>query len=691
MDRSTGREVVRSSNTTPFDPDLSMAVFDRTTRLARSMFESADASIILLHEGIIWRSRFADEFPTEDPVSKAALASGRLLWVEDGRLDPLVADNPLVIGPPFLRFSAAIPIRLPDGSMPGVLSVSGLTPQAYDARKAARLSDLADFVADEWVRARAARDVARSNRERDAAFECSKRSEERLTLAVALADLHVWELDYANRELIQQGAADTFFAQPPSFEDFYQDVYVTIDPRDRPEVKAAWQRHVEKGVPYRPEYRMNRPDGREVWVQGSTKVFVGENGRPERIMGVLQNITERKHGEQALLQARGEAEAATVAKSEFLANMSHEIRTPLTGIIGFAGLLEEVEGLPPTAARFANRIATASRTLLSVVNDVLDFSKIEAGQIELDPQIFDPATFIAETMELIADQAESKGLQLCTEIHGELPLAVCADSLRVRQVLLNLLSNAIKFTAQGSVSVGVSYVAANGGCLRIGVTDTGTGIPKERLERLFQRFSQVDGSISRKYGGTGLGLVICKSLTEVMGGTIGMESQEGAGSTFWFTIAAPLADVATPALALHETEWGGAAARILIVDDVAVNRELVSTMLSPFGHDMTEAASGAEAVEAAMHCAFDLILMDLQMPGMDGLAATRAIRETCELNRSTAIVALSANVLPSQVDACLAAGMNGHIAKPISPEELLTKVALWTVPAEGDAWNEVAR
>lgn len=160
MDRSTGPKAVRSSNTPPFDPDLSMAVFDRTTRLARSMFESADASIILIHEGVVWRSRFADELPTEDPVSEAVLASGELLWVEDGRLDPLVADSPLVIGPPFLRFGVAIPIRLPDGSMPGVLSVAGLKPQAYDARKAAHLSDLADFVADEWVRARAARDVA---------------------------------------------------------------------------------------------------------------------------------------------------------------------------------------------------------------------------------------------------------------------------------------------------------------------------------------------------------------------------------------------------------------------------------------------------------------------------------------------------------------------------------------------------
>ena len=439
------------------------------------------------------------------------------------------------------------------------------------------------------------------------------------------------------------------------------------------------------GEDTRVETRVRRTDGEFVWLEGNPAPIHDEAGMTTGGVIVLRDITARRAMEEELRHRQTEAEAATVAKTEFLANMSHEIRTPLTGIIGFAGLMEEVEGLSPTAAKYANRITTASRTLLSVVNDILDFSKIEAGQIALDPEPFDPAAFVGETIELAAGQAAAKGLTLRGEIQGALPPGVNADCSRIRQVLLNLIGNAIKFTSHGEVSVVVSYLAAEtkgGGMLRIAVSDTGVGIPKDALERLFQRFSQVDGSISRRFGGTGLGLAICKSLTELMGGKIGVESREGLSSTFWFTVAAPPADLAEPAAAQDDVDWGGAPARILVVDDVAVNRELVSVMLSPFGHQLVEAASGTEAVEAAMHEAFDLILMDLQMPGMDGLAATRAIREGCEYNRATPIVALSADVMPIQLQACRAAGMDDHIAKPIDPAELLYKVALWTTPAE---------
>jgi CheY-like chemotaxis protein len=231
-------------------------------------------------------------------------------------------------------------------------------------------------------------------------------------------------------------------------------------------------------------------------------------------------------------------------------------------------------------------------------------------------------------------------------------------------------------------------LAANGGRLRIAVTDTGVGVPADRIERLFQRFSQVDGSITRQYGGSGLGLAICKKLAELMGGEIGVETEEGRGSTFWFTIAAPAAELSKTAVVGECGNRALAPARILIVDDVSVNRQLVWAMLSPLGLQLTEATSGAEAVEAALSTAFDLILMDLQMPGMDGLAAMRAIRATSELNRATPIVALSANVLPAQVAACRKAGMDDHIAKPIRPEELVGTIARWTDPAAGRAIAE---
>jgi PAS domain-containing protein len=316
MDQPTGRPPAPSPNAAPFGLDLSMAVFDRATRLAKGLFESADASVILVHEGKVWRSRHAGDLPTEDPVTKAVMASGELFWVEDGSLDPRVADNPLVTGPPYLRFCASMPIRLRDGSTPGVLSISGLVPQAYDARKAGRLRDIVDFVADEWSRAQA-------DRERDAALERSERSEERLNLALTLANIHVWELDYVRRRLFKAGAEETFFVESQTYEDLYRDIYVTIDPRDRPLVQAAWKDHVDNGAPYRPEYRIARADGVEIWVMGAVELFTDVTGRPTRLVGAMQDITARKLAERALLQAKVEAESANRTKSTFLATMSH--------------------------------------------------------------------------------------------------------------------------------------------------------------------------------------------------------------------------------------------------------------------------------------------------------------------------------------------------------------------------------
>jgi len=304
--------------------------------------------------------------------------------------------------------------------------------------------------------------------------------------------------------------------------------------------------------------------------------------------------------------------------------------------------------------------------------------------VELDTHPFDPSQFVRETVELVSSQAAEKGLELNTAIDGALPAAVAADGARLRQVLLNLLTNAIKFTESGGVTVTLGYDAKDGGRLKLSVTDTGVGIAPDRLGRLFQRFSQADGSISRQYGGTGLGLAICRSLTTLMGGEIGVESTPGVGAEFWFTVKAPACD---PVAAGDEDEGGAfyaRPARILIVDDSPVNRELVSTLLNVFGHDLSEACGGAEAVLAAAEKPFDLILMDLQMPGMDGLSATKAIRAASPLNRATPIVALSANILPTHLEACREAGMNDHIGKPIDTRELLTKVIRWTgeAPAE---------
>ncbi|MDR3509096.1 MAG: ATP-binding protein [Caulobacteraceae bacterium] len=469
-------------------------------------------------------------------------------------------------------------------------------------------------------------------------------------------------------------------------------------PGDWPPVEAAIAQQIAAGPGAAPvfiQYRARHKTGAWVWIEGQPKVIFDENGRAQSIQDVVRDISQRKAAEMELARTREAAEAATTAKTDFLANMSHEIRTPLTGIIGFSGLLEEVEDLPPEARRYVQRIVTGGRTLLSVVNDILDFSKLEAGQLTLDPHPFAPSSFIADTLELVAAQAANKALSLELRVDGDLPGLVDADSSRLRQVLLNLLTNAIKFTARGDVTVEVGYIAASQS-LSVAVTDTGEGIPADKVGVLFQRFSQIDGSVSRRHGGTGLGLAICKNLVEMMGGQIAVRSVEDQGSVFAFTIAAPTVakDMEQASEAPPRDKAGvQSSAHILVVDDLTENRELVRTLLQAIGHTVEEAASGAESVGAALGAPFDLILMDLQMPGMDGVAAAQAIRATCELNRQTPILALSANVLAEQVAACRAAGMDDHIAKPISIEELVTKVGYWTDPERlkaDDTSREVA-
>ena len=396
------------------------------------------------------------------------------------------------------------------------------------------------------------------------------------------------------------------------------------------------------------------------------------------VLPVAAALASRQRLEGELREALAQAQAASEAKADFLANMSHEIRTPLTAIIGFSGLLDSAAGLPSQARLYVERIGRSGRALLSIVNDILDFSRIEAGHVTLSLAPVDPLALARGTLDLVEDQAAAKGLALTLDGPPDLGL-VMADAERVRQVLLNLVSNAIKFTARGGVSV---RVAREGARLTFSVTDTGVGVPEALVPRLFDRFWQVDNSSTRQFGGSGLGLAICKSLVDLMGGDIGVESREGQGSTFWFGLPAPSAQAAEPDKVGVEGPAVVSAAHILVVDDVPANRELVRAMLTAMGHSLVEAEGGAEAVAAAEQETFDLILMDMQMPGMDGLEATRAIRAGSAPNVATPIVALTANVLPAQVAQCLEAGMNDHLAKPIAPMELLSKIARWSRSAQ---------
>jgi len=670
----------RKAKDEAFGVELSTAVFDRATRIARSMFAGADATIVLMQDGNVWRNRNRD-LPDHDEAAEIVMASRELLWVEDGRTDPRFADNPLVTGPPYLRLYVGAPIKLEDDSCPGVLAVGGQEPHAFNAGKAARLCDLADFVADEWARAQAAHAKVQSANALVEALERTARSEERLNLALALADLHVWELDYVRRELIKAGAEDTFFERPQTYQDLYRDIYVTIDPRDRDAVRAAWDRHVNEGAPYRPEYRVDRADGKEVWVESSVKFFADESGRPLRLVGAMQNITARKAAERELVQAKDDAEAANRAKSTFLATMSHEIRTPLNGVLGMAQAMAADE-LSPSQRERLDVIRQSGETLLAILNDVLDLSKIEAGKLELEAGRFDLAELAESVVAAFSAVAEERGLAFELAIEPRAKGVYAGDPTRVRQVLFNLVSNALKFTERGGVSVAIGRPDR---ALTLKVRDSGIGIPEEKLAQLFEKFEQADTTTTRRFGGTGLGLAICRELVELMGGDIAAESVPGEGATF--TVRLPLkrmrerraaAGAARPAPVApnRKRKVQPAAIRVLAAEDNAVNQMVLKALLDQVGVDLTMTGDGAAAVAAWESGAWDLILMDVQMPVMDGPTATRAIRarEAATGRRRTPVLALTANAMSHQVEGYLAAGMDGFIAKPIEIARLFAAI-----------------
>ncbi|WP_082528689.1 ATP-binding protein [Methylobacterium sp. Leaf466] len=448
---------------------------------------------------------------------------------------------------------------------------------------------------------------------------------------------------------------------------------------------ALREGRIDQGVS---THRFRRKDGSFTWVESKYRLIRDPaTGAPASMMVAVRDVSERHERQEELRAAKEAAEAAAAAKGEFLASMSHELRTPLNSIIGFSGLMLDSPDLrTPMLRRYARLVQDASTTLLSIVNDVLDVSKLEAGSLALDPQPFSPHDLVEGAVALLRNEADAKGLALTAQVEAGVPERLVGDDARLRQVLLNLLSNAVKFTAAGRVHL---HVATEEGGerarIRFTVTDTGIGIPQEKRHRLFQRFSQVDGSTARRYGGTGLGLSICRSLVEMMGGTIDLDSAEGEGSRFSFAIALPVA--ATPAVegaADADARAGtavGRCAHILLAEDVDMNRELAVTLLSGWGHRVDVVLDGAAAVEAVTRVAYDLVLMDVQMPVMDGLEATRRIRGLGGAFARLPILAMTANVMTDDVARCREAGMDDHIGKPFAPARLRAAVAHWAGPS----------
>ena len=466
---------------------------------------------------------------------------------------------------------------------------------------------------------------------------------------------------------------------------------------DRRQTARIWSEAIANRTVYQCEHRLRRHDGEYRHMLVRAVPIPGEDGKIREWIGVHTDVDDQVRAKEAMREAKEAAEAATRAKGEFLANMSHEIRTPMNGILGLTELMLETE-LSSRQREYVSLVQSSAESLLTIIDDILDFSKIEAGRLELYPAPFGVRDCISETVKPLALRARPKGLGLTCRIAPSVPDHLVGDETRLRQVLVNLVGNAIKFTEHGEIVLTVEAASPPVDeelMLHLSVRDTGIGIPADKLQSILEPFIQADGSAPRQYGGTGLGLSICCKLVAMMGGRLWIESELDRGSTFHFTarfgiqqnpprtdpaiIGLPYETFASPA----RSSLGGRQLRILLAEDHVVNQKVVTSMLERFGHDVKVVGDGRRAVEAVAEENFDLVLMDVQMPIMDGFKALAAIRLSEEATgRHTPVIALTAHAMKGDRERCLAGGFDAYVPKPVRVESFLATIRELSVNRE---------
>jgi PAS domain S-box-containing protein len=534
------------------------------------------------------------------------------------------------------------------------------------------------FTRDEHGKAQQLLGITRDISERKAMEERLRLDEERWELALAANNDGLWdwsartgELFLSPRWLEMIGYSDT---------DLHEPWEKLLHPEDASRVQEQLDSYLRREIPtYQQEYRLRTKGGTYRWIFARGVAQWDSDGKPLRMVGSHSDITERKEAELALrlqaaelAEARDKAESAAHARSRFLATMSHELRTPLNGVIGMTGVLSETP-LTEEQRDYLRTIRSSGAVLLAVINDILDFSKIEAGHMELEDADFDLSSVVDECVELIAEQADRKGVEVAVFVERSMPVWVRGDSGRLRQILLNLLSNAVKFTNQGEIVLSVSGLnsSPSGTKLRISVADTGIGMSPEVCSRIFSPFSQADASTTRRFGGTGLGLAISKELVELMDSALRVESREGVGSTFWFDVEFKPAQQPFP----ESSDMRLDGVRILVADDNRTNRRIIQQVLESIGAEIVCAKDGVEALRLLLDLEkagkrSDMALLDFQMPHMDGLMLTRAIRAQRGFENFP-IVLLSSITQRDHIQEAKDLDIQGCLLKPVRNLQLI--------------------
>lgn len=635
---------------------------DALTRLASSICNAPVAIITLVDEDRLWfKSKVGfeniSELPRNIGFCQHAIESGEDIFeIPDAKADKAFAENAAVTGEAQVRFYAGAPLVSPEGYRLGTLCVMDTVPKRLDANQKETLKTLSSFVVNQF-------ELRKSRNELEINRNSYHKMVEDAGDIIYSSNLQ-GQFTYINR----QTEKIIGYSREELFSTHFTSLIV---PEWKKKVSAFYDQQFIHNISETVlEFPVNTKNNGVKWVEQTVTLLL-KDGKRDGFQGIVRDIDVRKRGEEELKKVM-------MAKEQFIANMSHEIRTPLNGVLGFADLLLESE-LTGEQAEFVNAIVSSGKNLLHVINDILDYSKIDSGMMNFEKAPLNIKNTFDSLSTLFSIKAKEKGVNINFNSDKNIPEMVCGDSTRFTQILTNLVGNALKFTSEGSVNVSAEKIKNNSSTVKIKfqVSDTGIGIPKDKHESIFERFNQASGDTTRKYGGTGLGLSIVKSLVELQGGAISVESEPDKGTVF--TVVLPFGKIQADEMQMKEPEKikpeqkkGGRKMKILLVEDNYLNQRLAVKVLSGFGFKIETALNGNEALNKLSSGKYDLILMDMQMPGMDGYKATTLIREELKIN--VPIIAMTAHAMEEEKTRCLKLGMNDYISKPFKAEDLYNKI-----------------